>query len=51
MIFEFDQVRNFSALHIFTNNFYTKNVQVRYEDKPNTIKTQYETLVGFTEMP
>lgn len=29
MIFEFDQVRNFSVLHIFTNNFFTKNVQVR----------------------
>ncbi|XP_021920261.1 discoidin domain-containing receptor 2-like isoform X2 [Zootermopsis nevadensis] len=28
MIFEFDQVRNFSVLHIFTNNFFTKNVQV-----------------------
>jgi discoidin domain receptor family protein 2 len=28
MIFEFDQIRNFSSLHIFTNNFFTKNVQV-----------------------
>jgi discoidin domain receptor family protein 2 len=28
MVFEFDQVRNFSALHVFTNNFFTKNVQV-----------------------
>ncbi|XP_068082101.1 discoidin domain-containing receptor 2 [Anabrus simplex] len=28
LIFEFDQVRNFSAVHIFTNNFFSKNVQV-----------------------
>ncbi|XP_069672630.1 discoidin domain-containing receptor 2-like isoform X2 [Periplaneta americana] len=28
LVFEFDQVRNFSALHIFTNNFFSKNVQV-----------------------
>ncbi|KAL0280485.1 UNVERIFIED_CONTAM: hypothetical protein PYX00_001759 [Menopon gallinae] len=26
--FEFDRVRNFSAMHIFTNNMYTKDVQV-----------------------
>ncbi|XP_050420548.1 discoidin domain-containing receptor tyrosine kinase B-like isoform X3 [Adelges cooleyi] len=28
LIFEFDEVRNFSAVHIFTNNFFSKNVQV-----------------------
>ena len=27
--FEFDSVRNFSALHIYTNNFFTKDTQVR----------------------
>ncbi|VVC28233.1 Coagulation factor 5/8 C-terminal domain,Tyrosine-protein kinase, active site,Protein kinase [Cinara cedri] len=28
LIFEFNEVRNFSAVHIFTNNFFSKNVQV-----------------------
>ncbi|XP_026809567.1 discoidin domain-containing receptor 2-like [Rhopalosiphum maidis] len=28
LIFEFSEVRNFSAVHIFTNNFFSKNVQV-----------------------
>ncbi|XP_049771029.1 discoidin domain-containing receptor 2-like [Schistocerca cancellata] len=28
LLFEFDQVRNFSAVHIFTNNFFRKDVQV-----------------------
>lgn len=26
--FEFDNVRNFSSMHLHTNNFYTKEVQV-----------------------
>lgn len=29
LIFEFDQVRNFSAVHLYTNNFFSRNVQVR----------------------
>lgn len=28
LIFEFNEVRNFSAVHLFTNNFFSKNVQV-----------------------
>ncbi|XP_063234140.1 discoidin domain-containing receptor 2-like [Bacillus rossius redtenbacheri] len=28
MIFEFDDVRNFSAVHVFTNNFFSRGVQV-----------------------
>ncbi|XP_017777041.1 PREDICTED: discoidin domain-containing receptor 2-like [Nicrophorus vespilloides] len=28
MIFKFDQIRNFSAVHLFTNNFFSKGVQV-----------------------
>ncbi|CAL4104736.1 unnamed protein product [Meganyctiphanes norvegica] len=28
IVFEFDQIRNFSALHIYTNNFFTKDTQV-----------------------
>ncbi|XP_065161564.1 discoidin domain-containing receptor 2-like isoform X1 [Atheta coriaria] len=28
LVFAFDQVRNFSAVHLFTNNFFSKNVQV-----------------------
>ncbi|XP_026464488.1 discoidin domain-containing receptor 2-like [Ctenocephalides felis] len=28
LIFEFDQLRNFSAIHLFTNNFFSKDVQV-----------------------
>jgi len=28
LVFEFSEVRNFSAVHIFTNNFFSKNVQV-----------------------
>ena len=27
--FEFETVRNFSAVHIYTNNFFTKDMQVR----------------------
>ncbi|KAK9499603.1 hypothetical protein O3M35_002618 [Rhynocoris fuscipes] len=29
LIFEFDSVRNFSLVNIFTNNCFTKQVQVR----------------------
>ncbi|KAL1517293.1 hypothetical protein ABEB36_001075 [Hypothenemus hampei] len=28
LIFEFDHLRNFSAMHLFTNNFFSRNVQV-----------------------
>ncbi|XP_071443224.1 discoidin domain-containing receptor 2-like [Hetaerina americana] len=28
MIFEFDQVRNFSAVHLYTNNYFSRDVQV-----------------------
>lgn len=28
LVFEFSEIRNFSAVHIFTNNFFSKNVQV-----------------------
>lgn len=28
LIFEFNEVRNFSAVHLYTNNFFSKNVQV-----------------------
>lgn len=28
--FQFSSVRNFSALHIYTNNFFTKDTQVRF---------------------
>lgn len=28
LVFEFSEVRNFTAVHIFTNNFFSKNVQV-----------------------
>ncbi|CAG9771117.1 unnamed protein product [Ceutorhynchus assimilis] len=28
LIFEFDQLRNFSALYLYTNNFFSRNVQV-----------------------
>ncbi|XP_060534695.1 discoidin domain-containing receptor tyrosine kinase B-like [Cylas formicarius] len=28
LVFEFDQVRNFSAVHLYTNNFFGRNVQV-----------------------
>lgn len=29
LVFEFDQIRNFSAVHLFTNNFFNRDVQVR----------------------
>ena len=29
LTFEFDEVRNFSAVHLYTNNFFTKDTQVR----------------------
>lgn len=29
LIFELDSIRNLSAVHIFTNNFFRKNVQVK----------------------
>lgn len=29
LIFKFDEIRNFTAVHLFTNNFYSRNVQVR----------------------
>ena len=29
IIFEFDKVRNFSAMHIHSNNMYSKDVQVK----------------------
>ncbi|XP_044269644.1 discoidin domain-containing receptor 2-like [Tribolium madens] len=28
LTFEFDQIRNFSEVHLFTNNFFSRNVQV-----------------------
>ncbi|KAF4518474.1 hypothetical protein B566_EDAN006479 [Ephemera danica] len=28
LIFEFDQVRNFSSVHLYTNNFFSKDAQV-----------------------
>lgn len=28
MLFEFDRVRNFSAVHIHINNMFTKDIQV-----------------------
>lgn len=28
LVFEFDQIRNFSAVHLFTNNFFNRDVQV-----------------------
>ncbi|KAG8230072.1 hypothetical protein J437_LFUL009191 [Ladona fulva] len=28
MIFEFDTVRNFSAVHLYTNNYFSRDVQV-----------------------
>ncbi|KAH1002204.1 hypothetical protein HUJ04_008315 [Dendroctonus ponderosae] len=28
LVFEFDQLRNFSSLHLFTSNYFSKNVQV-----------------------
>ncbi|XP_050301112.1 discoidin domain-containing receptor 2-like isoform X2 [Anthonomus grandis grandis] len=28
LIFEFDQIRNFTSMHLFTNNFFSRNVQV-----------------------
>lgn len=28
LLFEFDQVRNFSAVYLHTNNFFSRNVQV-----------------------
>jgi discoidin domain receptor family member 2 len=28
LIFEFDQVRNFSAVNLYTNNFFSKDAQV-----------------------
>lgn len=28
LLFKFDQIRNFSSVSLFTNNFFTKNVQV-----------------------
>lgn len=33
MLFEFDRVRNFSAVHIHINNMFTKDVQVRFNRK------------------
>lgn len=33
MLFEFDKVRNFSAVHIHINNMFTKDVQVSYAIK------------------
>lgn len=39
MLFEFDRVRNFSAVHIHINNMFTKDVQVR--------QTCLLSLVGF----
>lgn len=29
-VFAFDEIRNFSAVHLFTNNFFSKEVQVRF---------------------
>jgi discoidin domain receptor family member 2 len=29
IVFEFDRVRNFSAIHLHANNLFTKDVQVR----------------------
>jgi discoidin domain receptor family protein 2 len=45
MIFEFDQIRNFSSLHIFTNNFFTKNVQVRLRIKSVKLNKDWLTEV------
>ncbi|KAK4877698.1 hypothetical protein RN001_010204 [Aquatica leii] len=28
LVFEFDQIRNFSAVHLFVNNYFTRDVQV-----------------------
>ncbi|KAK9754778.1 Protein tyrosine and serine/threonine kinase [Popillia japonica] len=28
LVFKFDEIRNFTAVHLFTNNFYSRNVQV-----------------------
>lgn len=33
IVFHFDEIRNFSAVHIHANNLFTKDVQVTCNDK------------------
>lgn len=33
IIFEFDEVRNFSVVHLFTNNLFSKDVEVSTYNK------------------
>lgn len=42
LTFQFDSVRNFSAMVLHTNNMFTKGVQV--SDKVNLLKTHQETV-------
>jgi hypothetical protein len=30
MVFEFDRVRNFTAMHLHINNYYSKDIQVSH---------------------
>lgn len=39
--FEFDEIRNFTAVHLFTNNFFSKEVQVSI----TFIKSNYLTFI------
>lgn len=48
LVFEFDQIRNFSTIHLHTNNFFSRNVQVKAissTDKHKTIGTNANDFV------
>ncbi|KAJ3661409.1 hypothetical protein Zmor_005805 [Zophobas morio] len=45
LTFEFDQIRNFTEVHLFTNNFFSRNVQVSVYDNLASISLVFKNLV------
>lgn len=49
MIFEFDSVRNFSAIVLHTNNMFTKDVQVSQLHESSVSRVMYVTFGKYSE--